>query len=80
MANATLAIIEDDILFRVEIDSSDFAIGATLSQAGSPVAFHSRTLKTSEFRHSFPEKEACAIVEFLPHWKHFLVGKHFEAL
>ncbi|GFX40244.1 retrovirus-related Pol polyprotein from transposon opus [Trichonephila clavipes] len=39
VANAALATIEDDIPFRVETDSSDFAIGDTLSQAGRPVAF-----------------------------------------
>ncbi|GFV40072.1 putative retrovirus-related pol polyprotein from transposon opus [Trichonephila clavipes] len=39
VANAALATIEDDIPFRVETDSSDFAIEATLSQAGRPVAF-----------------------------------------
>ncbi|GFU72862.1 retrovirus-related Pol polyprotein from transposon opus [Trichonephila clavipes] len=78
VANAALATIEDDIPFRVETDSSDFAIGATLSQAGRSVAFFSRTLHASELRHSSPEKEAYAIVESLRHWRHFLMGKHFE--
>ncbi|GFW73116.1 retrovirus-related Pol polyprotein from transposon opus [Trichonephila clavipes] len=75
VANAALATIEDDIPFR---NSSDFAIGATLSQTGRPVAFFSRTLHASELRHSSPEKEAYADVESLRHWRHFLMEKHFE--
>ncbi|GFW69689.1 retrovirus-related Pol polyprotein from transposon opus [Trichonephila clavipes] len=47
-------------------------------QAGRPVAFFSRTLHAFELRHSSPEKEAYAIVESLRHWRHFLMGKHFE--
>ncbi|GFW25288.1 retrovirus-related Pol polyprotein from transposon 17.6 [Trichonephila clavipes] len=78
VANAAFSTIEDDIPFRVETDSSDFAIGATFSQAGHPVAFFSRTLHASEMRHSSPEKEAYAIVESLRHWRHFLMGKHFD--
>ncbi|GFY21845.1 retrovirus-related Pol polyprotein from transposon opus [Trichonephila clavipes] len=61
--NATLATIEVDIPFRVKTDSSYFATGATLSQAGCPVAFFSRTLYASELRHSSPDNEAYAIVE-----------------
>jgi len=80
IANASLAAIEDNVPFRVETDASEYAIGATLSQANRPIAFYSRTLNKSEIGHSIIEKEAYAIVESLRHWRHFLIGRHFEVL
>ena len=48
--------------FEVETGASDFAIAATLNQAGRPVAFFSRSLSETQCRHSAVEKEAYAIV------------------
>ena len=55
--------IDETVPFVVETDASDAAIAATLTQAGRPVAFFSRTLNTSELRYAAIEKEAHAIVE-----------------
>ncbi|GFY01899.1 retrovirus-related Pol polyprotein from transposon 17.6 [Trichonephila clavipes] len=66
------------MMFSIQYRYNTIAIGATFSQAGRPVAFLSRTLHASELRHTSPEKEAYAIVESLHHWRHFLMGKHFE--
>ena len=80
IVHSVMMAIEDNIPFRVETDASDFAIAATLTQSGRPVAFFSRTLSTSEQRHSSVEKEAYAIVESVRHWRHFLLGRHFQIL
>ena len=68
--------IDENILFTVETDASDFAISATLNQGGRPVAFHSQNLQGKEQHHSSVEKEAQAVVEAISHWKYFLLGRH----
>ncbi|XP_046407451.1 uncharacterized protein LOC124172088 [Ischnura elegans] len=80
VAEASLSAIEENTPFRVETDASEFAIGATLSQAERPIAFFSRTLNAAEQRHSSVEKEAYAIVESLRNWRHYLIGRHFEVI
>ena len=56
---------------------SDIAIAATLNQCGRPVAFFSRTLSPAERCHSSVEKEAYAVVESVPKWRHYLAARHF---
>jgi len=80
IAKATMHAVDESIPFQVESDASDFALAATLNQAGRPVAFFSRTLQGPEVRHSSVEKEAQAIVEAVRHWRHYLAGKRFTLL
>ena len=54
--------IDESVRFDIETDASDFAIAATLNQAGRPVAFFSRTLQGPERCHASVEKEAQAII------------------
>jgi len=64
----------------VETDSSNFAIGAVLSQTSPtdnkihPVAFFSRSLNPSERNYPIYDKELLAIVSALEHWRHLLKG------
>ena len=80
IAQSAVSSIEEGIPFIVETDASEHSIAATLSQAGRPVAFFSRTLSKSERVHSSVEKEAYSIVEALKKWRHFLIGRHFQLI
>ena len=64
--------VKEKIPLVVETDATDTAIAATLNQANLPVAFFSRTLTTTEQKHSSIEKEACAIVESVKKCSHYL--------
>ncbi len=69
-----------EIPFQVETDSSNFAIGAILSQVSPqdnmvhPVAFFSRSLTATERNYPIYDKELLAIVSALETWRHLLKG------
>ena len=74
---------DDSKPFQIEADSSDFAMGAVLSQQSSedgkwhPVAFLSKSLSAVEQNYDIHDKEMLAIVRALEEWRHFLKGaKH----
>jgi len=66
--------------FRIEVDSSDFATGAVLSQQSTadgkwhPVAFYSKSLSSVERNYEIYNKEMLAIIHALEEWRHFLEG------
>ena len=78
ISHSSLSAIDEKLPFVVETDASAGAIAASLTQGGRPIAFFSRSLGKSEKHHSVIEREACAIVEALRKWRHFLIGRHFK--
>ena len=78
--NSVVGTIDEDKHLTVETDASDFAVAATLSQEGRPVAFFSRTLQPSEMSYPTVEKEARGSIESVRYWKHFLTTKHFTLI
>lgn len=62
----------------VETDSSDFALGAVISQVSPldglnhPIAFYSRKLLPAELNYQIYDKELLAIVAAFKHWRHYL--------
>ena len=75
-----LAYPNRELPFMVETDSSNFAIGAILSQTlysdnkVHAVAFFSRSLNSAERNYPIYDKELLAIVDALEHWRHLLKG------
>ena len=72
-----------DLPFRVETDCSGFALGCVLLQDQGkgwlPVAYESRKLTDAERRYPVHEQELLAFVHALKQWRHYLLGRHFDA-
>lgn len=57
IATSIVSLVKENVLFQVEIDTSDYAIMATLSKSGRRDVFFSRTLFKSVHHHASIEKE-----------------------
>jgi len=65
--------------FIVEMDISNFALGAILSQFGIEgllhlVAFYSQKLTSAEINYQVYDKELLAIITAFEQWKSYLAG------
>ena len=75
-----LMFLDDSQPFWVEVDSSDFATGAVLSQQSwtddkwHPVAYYSKSLNAVEQNYEIHDKEMLAIIQAVKDWHHFLEG------
>lgn len=65
--------------FQLTTDSSNFALGAVLSQDGHPICYASRTLNPAEQNYSTIEKELLAIVWACKYFRPYLYGQKFTA-
>jgi hypothetical protein len=61
--------------FEIEIDASDYVVGAVLTQHGHPVAYHSKTLSDTIWKYPTYDKEMYSIVQDFHQWKHYTLGK-----
>jgi hypothetical protein len=61
--------------FEVEIDASDYAVGAILIQHGHPVAYHSETLSDAVRKYPTYDKEMHSIVQACRQRRHYILGK-----
>jgi hypothetical protein len=75
-----LVLPNDDLLFRLEADSSGIATGTVLSQqnvddnAWHPVTFLSKVLNPVERNYEIHDTEMLAIIQGLEEWRHYLEG------
>ena len=64
--------------FKIEADSSDFAVGRMLSQLQEgqwkPIAFLSKSLLPTEHNYEIYDKELLAIMTCLDEWRHYILG------
>ena len=73
--------------FILDTDASAFGIGATLSQIQvnpangrteeRPIAYASRTLTKTQRRYCVTRRELLAVVTFVHHFRHYLLGQKF---
>jgi hypothetical protein len=77
-----LAYPDNDRVFRLETDASNFATGAVLSieQNGKwhPVAFSSHSMSPEERNYPVADKEMLSVIRSLEQWRHYLEGAHHE--
>lgn len=69
-----LAMPNFERLFIVEIDASQYGLGAVLMQDRHSIAFFSKALGIRACNKSIYEKELMAIVFAILKWKHYLLG------
>jgi hypothetical protein len=77
-----LAYPDNDRVFCLETDASNFATGAVLSieQDGKwhPVAFSSHSMSPKERNYPVADKEMLSVIRSLEQWCHYLEGTHRE--
>jgi len=83
MQSPVLVMPDDSKPFQIEVDSSDVAMGAVLSQQSEmdgkwhPVAYQSKGLNEVSRNYEIHDKEMLTIIRALEEWRHFLEGSQF---
>ena len=77
-----LAAPDLDKKMRIEVDTSDYAVGGVLSiecenDRWRPVAFLSKSLNKTERNYEIHDKEMLAIIRGLENWRYLLKGACF---
>ena len=70
-----LALLDLRQPFEIQIDASEYAMGAVLMQHGKPISFHSKIFNGALTNYPTYEKELYALVQCVNKLKHYLMGK-----
>ena len=77
-----LTYTNNDRVFCLETDASDFATGAVLSIEPNgkwhPVAFSSHSMTPEEHNYPVADKEMLSVIRSLKQWRHYLEGAHHQ--
>lgn len=71
-----LSYYDPDAELTLQVDASQFGLGATLMQNGRPVAYASKSLTPSEIQYAQIEKEVFAILFGCKRFHQFIYGRH----
>lgn len=72
-----LALLDFDVPFEIEIDTSGYGIGVVLMQIKRPITFFSHTLALRDCTKSVYERELMAMVLAVQRWRPYLLGRKF---
>ena len=85
--NEVMSFPQENGLYLVDVDSSDFAMGGVLSQMQwcektqkyeeRPIVYASKSLTKPQRNYCTTRKELLAVVTFVQMWKRYLLGHHF---
>ena len=85
--DTVMAYPNDTDMFILDTDASDRAIGSALSQLQwneekqcreeRPIAYASKSLSKTQRRYCTTRRELLAVVAFVNHFRHFLLGRKF---
>ena len=84
-SSPVLCLFSEDLPIRVETDASDTGMGAALMQQHEngewrPTEYWSKKFNNAQLNYHPAEKETCAIIYALQHWRHLLFGQPFTVL
>ncbi|CAB0031385.1 unnamed protein product [Trichogramma brassicae] len=79
-----LARPDPDIMFTLQTDASNFALGAVLTQdidgEEHPIAYASRALTKQERNYTVTEKECLAVLWAVEKYRGYILGSHFRVI